>query len=111
MNELKELSKAVNRLQAYYDCNHEFMDADDVGDLLTNIENLKIMYHNMYVKQIDRFVDYLENALDVESDPSWLAEPYVITQGSKSVTIDNYADFYDGLVHLLKEHRQDIKQL
>ena len=35
------LAACLYRLQATYDCNHEFMDADDLGDLLTTIEGVK----------------------------------------------------------------------
>ena len=35
------LAACLYRLQATYDCNHEVMDADDIGDLLTTIEDVK----------------------------------------------------------------------
>ena len=35
------LAACLYRLQATYDCNNEFMDADDLGDLLTTIEDVK----------------------------------------------------------------------
>ncbi len=35
------LAACLYRLQATYECNHEFMDADDLGDLLTTIEDVK----------------------------------------------------------------------
>ena len=41
-NSLKDTLKACyDRLQATYMCNHEVMDADDLGDLLTTIEDVK----------------------------------------------------------------------
>lgn len=35
------LTACLYRLQATYDCNHEVMDADDLGELLTTIEDVK----------------------------------------------------------------------
>lgn len=35
------LAACLYRLQATYDCNHEVMDADDIGDLLTTIDDVK----------------------------------------------------------------------
>ena len=35
------LAACLYRLQAMYDCNNEFMDADDLGDLLTTIDDVK----------------------------------------------------------------------
>ena len=41
-NSLKDtLTACYCRLQATYDCNHEYMDADDLGELLTTIEDVK----------------------------------------------------------------------
>lgn len=44
---LETINKAIDRLQAMYDCNHEVMDADDIGDLLTTMHNLKTMRNEM----------------------------------------------------------------
>lgn len=113
MNEMKELLKAIERLQTLYDINHEVMDADDCGDLLSNIQGLKEMYHKVYKKQLIQFIEYLEGSLfETQDDETawqkWTEQPYTITHGSKSVVIDNYADFYDGLLNLLKEHHKDL---
>ena len=35
------LAACLYRLQATYDCNNEFMDADDLSDLLTTIDDVK----------------------------------------------------------------------
>ena len=35
------LAACLVRLQATYECNHEVMDADDLGDLLTTIDDVK----------------------------------------------------------------------
>lgn len=35
------LAACLYRLQVTYDCNNEFMDADDLGDLLTTIDDVK----------------------------------------------------------------------
>ena len=35
------LASCLYRLQATYDCNNEFMDADDLSDLLTTIDDVK----------------------------------------------------------------------
>ena len=35
------LAACLYRLQSMYDCNHEVMDADDIGDLLTTIDDVK----------------------------------------------------------------------
>ena len=43
MKQAATIEKAINRLQCLYDCNHEVMDADDVGDLLTTMHELKAM--------------------------------------------------------------------
>lgn len=110
MDELKQLLKAIERLQAMYDCNHEVMDADDCGDLLNTIEGLKKMYHKNYKKQITQFIEYLHYNTDDEDEwRQWTEQPYIITHGSKSVVIDNYADFYDGLLNLLKDHLSDLQ--
>lgn len=44
---LHTLLACLDRLQATYDCNHEVMDVDDLGDLLTTMEDLKY-YINKY---------------------------------------------------------------
>lgn len=44
---LEIINKAIDRLSALYDCNHEVMDADDIGDLLTTIHNLKTMRNEL----------------------------------------------------------------
>lgn len=43
MKTKETINKAIDRLQAYYDCNHEVMDADDLGDLIETIDELKTM--------------------------------------------------------------------
>lgn len=40
---IETINKAIDRLQTLYDCNHECMDADDVGDLLVTMQSLKDM--------------------------------------------------------------------
>ena len=41
-NSLQEtLAACLDRLQSTYECNREAMDADDIGDLLTTIEDVK----------------------------------------------------------------------
>lgn len=110
MNEMKELLKAIERLQTLYDINNEVMDADDQGDLLSNIEGLKEIYHNTYKRQISQFIEYLHNTPEGDTEwRQWTEQPYTITHGSKSVVIDNYADVYDGLLTLLKDHLSDLQ--
>ena len=41
MNNLKTIESAIQRLKTMYDCNNEFMDADDLSDLLTTIDDVK----------------------------------------------------------------------
>lgn len=113
MNELKELLKAIERLQTLYDIIHEYMDADDLGDLLSNIEGLKKMYHKAYKEQLTQFIQYLDNTwMDKMDDAAvwqkWTETPYIISHDGKSVIIDNYADFYDGLLVLLRDHLSDL---
>lgn len=60
---LETINKSIDRLRAAYECNHEVMDADDIGDLLTTIHNLKTMrnelmntttkIHTMYAESDD----------------------------------------------------------
>lgn len=110
MSNLKELLKAIDRLQDMYDCNHEVMDADDQGDLLSTIEGLKTMYHNTYKKQVIQFIEYLHSTPDGDNEwKQWSEQPYTITHGNKSVVIDNYADVYDGLLTLLEDHLKDLQ--
>lgn len=47
MKQAMTIRKAIDRLQAYYDCNHEVMDADDLGDLQTTLIELRCMYDEM----------------------------------------------------------------
>lgn len=42
------LTACYNRLQAMYDCNHEYMDADDLGELLTTMEDVKNYMNRIY---------------------------------------------------------------
>lgn len=114
MNEQRTLLKAIERLQAMYDCNHEVMDLDDCEDLLNTISSLKDLYHSNYKKQVSQFIKYLEepiNNIRLKDDfwKKWTEQPYTITHGSMTVVIGNYADFYDGLLNLLKDHLNDLQ--
>ena len=113
MNDLKTLERAIKRLKDKMEIDHEYMDADDLGDLTVTICGLESMKqrieHNNYVDQLEQFVDYLENALsDDDERNEWMSTPYVITQGKQSVTLCNCADVYDGLLTVLREHIKDI---
>lgn len=52
MKKIETINKAIDRLQAVHDCNHEVMDADDIGDLLTTIELLKEMVSDMTTTEL-----------------------------------------------------------
>lgn len=115
MNNLKTIESALQRLEELYDINHEVMDAEDLGDLLTTIDELKFMQYEQerieYKDQLKSFVDYLESGGnsgdDYEKWSAWVDTDYVITHGDQTVTVHNGADFYDGLYHLLKETLDD----
>lgn len=109
MNDLKTIESAIQRLETMLDINKDYMDADDQGNLQVTIDDLKHMArkikYNNYIDQVKQFVDYMQTTLtDEDEQEEWLNTPYVITQGNHSVTIDNDADFYEGLLSLLKEH-------
>lgn len=112
MKELKELSKAIDRLYGLYAVNHEVMEEDDVKDLLGTIDSLRAMHLAKYKKQVKEFVDYLRNDFpDAGDNAAWskfVETPYVITHGDKTVIVENYADVYDGLFTLLKDHLEDL---
>lgn len=112
MKKLKELSKAIDRLHDLYVINQDVMEADDAKDLLSTIESLQAMYLAEYKKQIEEFVDYMRMDFPEEDYDKhftkWTETPYIITHGDKTVIVDNYADVYDALYTLLKDHLKDI---
>jgi uncharacterized protein YaaR (DUF327 family) len=111
------LQAALDRLEGYAEVNREYMDADDYGDLQATIKELHHMKNEAmvieYKSQVKQFIDYLEGSLfDTQDDEDawqkWTSMPYTITHGDKSVVIDNFAEVYDRLLHLLKEHYNDL---
>ena len=44
---IETIDAAIKRLQTYYDCNHEYMDADDVGELLATTTSLKYLRYEL----------------------------------------------------------------
>ena len=114
MNNLKTIESALQRLEALYDINHEVMDADDLGDLLTTIDELKVMQYEynreLYVDQLIQFKSYLDlsSALPDERElQKWVEQPYTIIHGDHKVTIDNGADVYNYMVQMLQNEIDD----
>lgn len=110
------LDKAIKRLEGLKEVNHEFMDADDLGDLESTIEELNKMkdraiFHD-YKKQIKNFLAYMDDCVDASKEEQfeeYTQTPFVITHGNKKVTIDCGAEVHEHIQLLLKEHLSEIE--
>lgn len=116
MDKLKVIRSAIQRLEAMYECNHEVMEPDDVGDLVTTIFDLKKMtyeYHQQeYISQLRQFMRYLSDfagAEDFDTFNDWTKIPYTISHGDKSVTIGNSAETYDYLMEMLQNEVENFE--
>jgi hypothetical protein len=111
MDSLRTIDESIKRLEAMYECNHEVMDADDVGALLTTIDELNdlacIYSQKRYVKQLKQFVNYIE---DCEQDLTTFVEtPFIISHGDTKVIIDNHSDVRDSLIDMLLTEIHDCE--
>ena len=118
MNNLKTIESAIQRLKAMYDCNHEIMDADDLGDLLTTIHELEQMRRNLmhddYIKKITDFRDHVVSTMpesyEEETDANLKAWEdfyglkWTISFAGKEVTLDNEAGTWQPIVDMLDNY-------
>ena len=118
MNNLKTIESAIQRLKAMYDCNHEVMDADDLGDLLTTIHELEQMKRNLlhddYIKKITDFRDHVVSTMpesyEEETDANLKAWEdfyglkWTISFAGKEVTLDNEAGTWQPIVDMLDNY-------
>ena len=118
MNNLKTIESAIQRLKAMYDCNHEVMDADDLGDLLTTIHELEQMRRNLihddYIKKITDFRDHVVSTMpesyEEETDANLKAWEdfygltWTISFAGKEVTLDNEAGTWQPIVDMLDNY-------
>lgn len=110
------LDKAIKRLEGLKEVNHEFMDADDLGDLETTIEELnkikdRAIFHE-YKKQIKSFLDYMADSIDTGNTArfeEYTQTPFLITHGNKKVTVDCCAEVHEHIEGLLKAHLSEIE--
>lgn len=120
MNDLKTIESAIQRLEAMYDCNHEVMDADDCGDLLGTITDLKLMrchlLHEDYKEKVIAFRDYVVSTMpDVTDDDNgqkqwedFCGMRWTISFGDQEVTLQNGADTWQPIVDMLNGHIDEI---
>ena len=115
MNNPKTIESAIQRLKAMYDCNHEVMDADDLGDLLTTIHELEQMRRNLmhddYIKKVTDFRDHVVSTMpesyEEETDANLKAWEdfyglkWTISFAGKEVTLDNEAGTWQPIVDML----------
>ena len=117
MNNLKTIESAIQRLKAMYECNHEVMDADDSGDLLTTIHELEQMRRNLmhdnYIKEITDFRDHVVSTMpesteeDEHSLKAWedfYELKWTISFAGKEVTLDNEAGTWQPIVDMLTDY-------
>ena len=118
MNNLKTIESAIQRLKAMYDCNHEVMDADDLGDLLTTIHELEQMKRNLlhddYIKKVTDFRDHVVSTMpesyEEETDANLKAWEdfyglkWTISFAGKEVTLDNEAGTWQPIVDMLDNY-------
>ena len=118
MNNLKTIESAIQRLKAMYECNHEVMDADDSGDLLTTIHELEQMRRNLmydnYIKEITDFRDHVVSTMpesteeeDEHSLKAWedfYGLKWKISFAGKEVTLDNEAGTWQPIVDMLTDY-------
>lgn len=118
MNNLKTIESAIQRLKAMYDCNHEVMDADDSGDLLTTIDELAQLrinlMHDNYIKEITDFRDHVvstmpesyeeETDADLKAWEDFYGLKWTISFAGKELTLANEAGTYQPIVDMLNNY-------
>ena len=115
MDKLKTIERSIRRLEAMYDCNHEVMDADDIDELLTTIDDLKRMRleynREKYVEQLWQFKEYIDNSAASDNErefQAWTEKPFIITHDGHTVTIENGAEVYNYLTDMLQNEIEDF---
>lgn len=120
MDKLKTIESSIRRLEAIYVCNHEVMDADDQGDLLVTIKELKSMkrelLHNEYKEKVIAFRDYVLSTspmVDCNNDTVELWDKFyelkwTVRFGDKEATLDNVAEVYQPIVDMLNDHIDEL---
>lgn len=118
MNNLKTIESAIQRLKAMYDCNHEVMDADDSGDLLTTIDELTQLrinlMHDNYIKEVTDFRDHVVSTMpesyEEETDDNLKAWEdfyglkWTISFAGKELTLVNEAGTWQPIVDMLNNY-------
>lgn len=118
MNDIKTIEKAMQRLRDMYDCNHEAMDADDSGDLLTTIDELAQLrinlMHDNYIKEITDFRDHVVSTMpesyEEETDANLKAWEdfyglkWTISFAGKELTLANEAGTWQPIVDMLNNY-------
>lgn len=118
MNDIKTIEKAMQRLRDMYDCNHEVMDADDSGDLLTTIDELaqlrRNLMHDNYIKEITDFRDHVvstmpesyeeETDADLKAWEDFYGLKWTISFAGKELTLDNEAGTWQPIVDMLNNY-------
>lgn len=114
MDKLKTIESSIRRLEAMYECNHEVMDADDIGDLQTTIDDLKRMRleynREKYVEQLWQFKEYIDNSAASDNErefKAWTEKPFIISHGDHTVTVENGAEVYNHLTDMLQDEIDD----
>lgn len=118
MNDIKTIEKAMQRLKDMYDCNHEVMDADDSGDLLTTIDELaqlrRNLMHDNYIKEVTDFRDHVVSTMpestedeDEHSLKAWedfYGLKWTISFAGKELTLVNEAGTWQPIVDMLNNY-------
>lgn len=114
---LDVLKDCEARLNAMADCNREVMDADDLGSLLTTIQEVKslqevVTENNQYnlevpeedpdLKRLKEFKDYMDSEFSLmgtsdEADQRFYGLKVSIRFGDKVLDLDNCAPVFTGI--------------
>lgn len=114
---LDVLKDCETRLNAMAEVNREYMDADDLGSLLTTIEDVKCLQeivtedspHNLEVpeedpdiKRLKEFKDYMDSEMSTmgtsdEADDRFYNLKVSIRFGDKTLDLDNCAPVFNGI--------------
>ena len=120
MNNLQTIESAIKRLKDKMMIDHEYMDADDLGDLTTTIKGLEQMRRELlceeYKKKVTAFRDYVLSTMpEVDNDSqhckTWddfYEMKWTISFGDQQVILDNQADTWQPMVDLLTEHLEEL---
>ena len=118
MNDIKTIEKAMQQLRDMYECNHEAMDADDSGDLLTTIDELAQrrinLMHDNYIKEVTDFRDHVvstmpesyeeETDADLKAWEDFYGLKWTISFAGKELTLVNEAGTYQPIVEMLNNY-------